>query len=188
MLFIELREANGWSVVKAEHDEASAQSGKAALKDAEQIRNAEHVEGVMKAPLIDRQGFLAVKTGKNKGQLTLPERAALEKYELERAFGLSLTEDIVRRNLDGQLRERVEIFADLGSIGMFRLNKNRAEECSFEGTVVRWPKTNLCTLVLAAAILCGVVDETGIRSVTSSIKQIFMGSSGFAPTTAPSSR
>jgi len=118
----------------------------------------------MKAPLIDRQGFLDIKTRKNKGQLTLPERAALEKYELERAFGLSLTEDIVRRNLDGRLRERVEIFADLGSIGMFRLNKNRAEECSVEGTVLRWPKTNPRTLVLAAAILCGVVDETGIRS------------------------
>ena len=163
-LFIGLREANGWSVAKAEHDEASTQSGKAALEDAEQIRNAEHVERVMKAPLIDRQGFLDIKTRKNKGQLTLPERAALEKYELERAFGLSLTEDIVRRNLDGRLRERVEIFADLGSIGMFRLNKNRAEECSVEGTVVRWPKTNPRTLVLAAAILCGVVDETGIRS------------------------
>lgn len=106
-LFCALREANGWTV-----EWVSQTAHGSPMDAAKAMLEAERVEMLLAAPLVDEADYIELDEKVSKGaHLTKEERIIHERNHFQRTVGVGLDENLIEMNADGRLLDKVSTLA-----------------------------------------------------------------------------
>lgn len=112
--FLELKNQQGWTVNPISKDLAQSQTGKSAYLIGKQNRIQKRVDNLLSAPQLSEDDATELLIKKyNDEHLTQVEMYKLERAIIERSFGTSLTRDLIIRNEDNKLIDKVSLFKKL---------------------------------------------------------------------------
>lgn len=111
-LFAELRHANGWDIEVIEKLPTSNKNPK--WREAKRDLNERFVAGVLGAETIDDPTAIELEQARDRGiKLSVSEKYALVRYELERAYQRPVTRQLIERDNRGKLRGQIEIYRQI---------------------------------------------------------------------------
>jgi hypothetical protein len=166
-LFRQLRAESGWRIEAVGSDEDGMKAGTAALKEGKDLRVEEREQQIMAARTLDAPMAEALeKRDRDGAPLGQEDRAALERFRIERAYGEAVSPELVDFDAGGRTRPAVRLLEIM--LAPDEVNEkidgdqlDRRDDVQWVGDLgARCVRARLMREVLAAA---GVYDMKGRR-------------------------
>ena len=112
--FMKYKRDNGWRVHEIAKDFAKAQVGRSINKASVKTRKKAVANRLVQAPDLGFKDFTRLRDAKERQDpLSDIEKASLNKYWLKRFYHQDVTEELVKFDQDGKMRDRIRLFEHL---------------------------------------------------------------------------
>jgi hypothetical protein len=155
--FIDLKKYNGWTIKDVEFNEVDAVIGVDALKLAQEIAEAEYVDGICAAILLDDP--FEIEKLSNADFLMPAERAALDRYWIEEFYGEDISPEIVSLDDHGRYRKKIRLLETYLRTDDLLIERDRQEQMDIAPDRQYLMKTK--RLLFKLFQVAGLVDNMG---------------------------
>lgn len=167
-LFEELRKSHGWDIIA--QAKAPSASANRRWKDAQTAVREKRISGILSAKDLSDSEFIEMADDRARGKpLRIADRYALEKYELQQAYGRAVDRNLIEMDRQGKLRLQIEKFRQvLGEESFFmRAAKDVEQDIQSAKPLTRMPVDLFVgyAMVAAGLIVSGnFVEERILRA------------------------